>query len=916
MPTQFTTNLPDVMSLALDASNAESLIANWSASINNGEFRIELRDDNPDGNHPPYEFEATVPWDETYQHTIQNILGGEQYSVRIRTQTEHVDGEWIAAEELTKLRASSDVTFANVAEASLDVQWTINNDFRGSHQIYRRRADYEYDGAGWDLVGSAASDAASYADGGVAPIRPYEYYVRTLTQWQYADSTVSSSVETADAGLVQSSTGSSGWHIEIDHPSGQTITPQVLDDARLEPRVNDLPRARIPVPRNEAYTLEAYEGADMRVWKDGDRQPIGELEDVVLDPGQTELVGIGGTQLQRRVDRDVVQEEAHVLAEDLITTETDYMAVVDEPVVEEVTDALLQAATAGEEFVEYFDTGGPDPIEPRTDALERTQTAYLFDAGEGGFPMINNVGQAGNDEFSGGDGLGLSSAGDWIETDNFTIEHTIAENEVGTAIRAMDNGQNEAQLEIQIYDAGTDDLVGSVAVTASYATSGPLWHGGATNRGGDVETWTSGDLVPGNYYLRVECTQSGDEVEVDVVSLHDMRYYTSDNFSSNVHEANGYLDEPHDYETAAVESIDAQTVYSVRTGYLDMVWNDTTGNQAIAVSNDSGRTWIEAVNTSSVSADFEGSGANLRTRLTAGGYSPNGARAQSPRYGYEPQRIESYELRMDGDDTPLVINDARDANIRDILTNWADRSDSLWEVRQDGDQTVIHWAQAGQRSSDRDLSLSSYSVTKRGDRTLRCTVKGGARTARETVDAVLDDPIALENQYVVSGSEAVRDADTGERYEYLRDYIIQKPTGTLEVLSNGSIADGQTLEVEYDYKVSDSYEADEYDGEARYDREETINAITTERGCELAAKLIVDTTSTPRWEADVEIPAGDRVGGLLEALDVDGIAGEVMSVYSLDVTPERLSLRLGSRSRVEETVQQIQSTVDAASDRV
>ncbi|WP_254533528.1 hypothetical protein [Natrinema gelatinilyticum] len=160
----------------------------------------------------------------------------------------------------------------------------------------------------------------------------------------------------------------------------------------------------------------------------------------------------------------------------------------------------------------------------------------------------------------------------------------------------------------------------------------------------------------------------------------------------------------------------------------------------------------------------------------------------------------------------------------------------------------------------------------------------------------------LEESNVVPGTETVRDASTGERYQFLRDYTISNSTGEITVQSGSEIADGQTLEIEYDCKVSGTYEADAYASDPRTDRTETITGLTTERGCELAAKLIVDTTSSPRWEADVVTPATEHVDGLLEAIDVDGIASVAMSVYDLEITPERLSLRLGSRKRAEDLI--------------
>ncbi len=916
-----TTTLPDVDGFVLDGSvQGELLAEEFDAGLNTGQYRIRWKR----SVNSTYDAanEATVPFDaDPLEYVITNVLDGEKYDVGIRSETADVTGAWHTAAEITALIPASGLQGTSIGQHSVTLGWTVESNFDGSQQIWRRREDGKRDRVYDDpedgeLIATLDTVTESYTDDsdGLYPDREFTYTVRAVTQYVYADTSLT--LTTASAGLAQSAAPPRGWHVELDHPSGQTLTPRILDGARLEPRVNDLPRARIPIPRDDAYALQSYEGAPMRVYRDGERQPIDELRDVVIEPGRAELVGVGGTQLERRIQRDVDQEAAHTLADDLITTETSYAAVVDAPAVDEVVDEPLQSASTGTEFAEVFSPKATTPVVFRDGGFENAQTSFLRDTQ---FYLSGNAGYISDPIYSMGETYTFSASGDGLESTSFSVEYTIPASEVGIAARVSADGSSPAYFRVHVVDDSDGTSLGKATFEDIGYGSSPGWFGDSTQFDDvDYTGWDGGDIPPGEYRLEVECYWDGDLIYFDAASLHDMRYYDSTDFDENGELTDGKaLDKPVDYKPVTVESDDAQTVYSVTTGYLDTTWTDTSGAQAIALSNDNGRSWTEVTNATSVSTDFDALGASLRARVTFDGYEPDGVRSQSPRYGYAPQRVESYELSFDGDDTPLVVNASWDTDLLDVLVEIAEQSDSLFEVRySDANGTEIHWAQAGQRSSTEAPSLANYSVTKRGDRTLRATVLGGGRSETETITADLGTSIELEHTNLISGTETVRDADSGERFEYLQDYTIQNTTGTITFLADGSITDGQEIEISYNYKVSGTYEADAYDGDPRYDRTATISGITTERGCELAAKLIVDTAADPRWEADVEIPASAALDGLLEALDLEGVPGEAMSVYDLTVSPERLSLRLGSRERVRETIEQIRSTVETASERV
>ncbi|SEW10217.1 fibronectin type III domain-containing protein [Natrinema salifodinae] len=921
MTVSFTTDLPDASGLLLDASNPESLTATWEDALNNGEYRIELRDDDPDGDHPPYQHEATVGY-QTFEYVIDGILGGEQYSVRIRSQTDHKTGSWLSAEEITKLLGSDSVSVDSVSTTSVTLSWTINNDFRGSHQLYRRRTDYDYDVNEWRLVESFVDDAASGVDETAQPDREYEYLLRTRTQWQYADSPETVTATTDSVGLKDRAVPPRGWYAEANHPSGTTLTPQILDDATLLPRLNALPEARIPIPKGETYLDADLEGAAMRVWKDGDRRPVGEIEEVSVAPGRDELVGIGGTQLERRVQEDVIAEPAHDLAERLVEEYTDYAAHVDPPE-SEVTQALAQNPASADEWhnVTEFTPLDEIPIGV-TDAGEITiqdsnvllniSNETLYESGTGSpISSPDHIGQ---------NYLTYQNRDDYDEFGPFEIDYQISGADLRIAAY-LETESDPAALEAALIDHETDAEIGRITLVDTTTESGLLWY---TSDGSDssnlfdnigTEPWTDGDVGPGTYRLRIDVAfEFEGAVDVSGVSIHDTQYvYEWDNDVDN----EGGIDYPQtkpDFESVVLDAY--QAVLSVRGGDLDIDIDDTGGQQSVGLSND-GLTFVRESNSATVSAEFADLTGELFVELGLSRYGDAGTGA-IPRYGTEGQTVDSYELTALLDDTPIILNRNFDGDLKDILATIAEDSDSLYEVRQDGDQTVVEWAQPGQRTAGSDPAVQpDYEVTKESRRILKAIVKGGrARVEDESIVAESGTAVVLEETDVIAGTERVRSADNGTQYRPNLDYQLRTGAGELDIPEAGGIDAGEELVVDYDYNVSGSYEHPDFDGDPRTEIVEDIPQASSERACTQASRALVDELSEPRYEADVTIPAGEEISGLIETLDLEDIPGDAMVVYDVKESPDGLQLRLGSRNRVDETVQRMQSRLEATSERV
>jgi len=182
-----------------------------------------------------------------------------------------------------------------------------------------------------------------------------------------------------------------GWRVEIDLPSGETIVPTVAAEPTYYHSLNSLPEADIPVRPNNSLLTGTIDRADARVWADGQRLPLNTVTEVEQRRGGGELVLIltvlGGTQLQTRAAREVASQPAHTVVENLVTAETPYQTAVDTPAFSGTTGQILYSAddavtlreevfgAAGDSDLYTIDdgTGELTPCERRLQRRERHQ---------------------------------------------------------------------------------------------------------------------------------------------------------------------------------------------------------------------------------------------------------------------------------------------------------------------------------------------------------------------------------------------------------------------------------------------------------------------------------------------------------------------------------------------------------------
>ena len=891
--------LPGAEGLSLDGTPKSELDAEWNDVLNAGEFRLEYRDDDPDGDHPPYELETTIAYGSTLEHTIEDVLDGAQFSVRIRTQTEDATGDWLGAEEITKLYSADTLTFSAVGSTSLDCKWANNSEFDGSNQIWRRRLYPNHD-AQWRLIGTVASDAESFTDDGVTPDVGYEYYIRAQTPWIGTDSDTGT-VMTNDIGLSHRSVSPHSWHAEIE-TDDTIVTPLILSNGtQYQPTLNGQPSATINVPRDEAYLLEQFEGAPMGLFKDGERRAVDELEDVVIETDSDELVAMGGTELEQEVEIDVDDRQAHALVTELIDDETDLVANIDafdasideDVVVGDGRDSttfanLLATSLDAEEKI-------PLTIDEESGALVRQPTMFVTD-------LDGDTGDN-SDDFSGGE---------WGET-SITVptsfEHTIPGEHLRVGFRYGYVSSETVDLFIGSYE----DPFGGIELNAGDKMEWePFAAGVFTDDSGN-------DLVDDSFDGVTIGIGGATRVPIDMVVVYDNRYHESPSeWDNTLHEPAGYLERLGETSPVEIETDTLPQFQRAVAGGLE-IDSDADAIDGFAISADNGQTWLETSDALSFSGEFDNPAPYIRARVKLGTWTPSPQDA-TPRRGYAQQEIDRLQVLADLDDTPLIVNHQDRGELGDVLGKIADQTEAVYEVWQDGPDTCFEWTWPGQRPTVRSDVISDYSVTKHTRRTLSCTVRGATQPVRaeEVVVDELGTTYPLAEDDVVRGKEAIRD-ENGERLRVGLDYELHGAAGEITILEGGRVDEGETMEVDYDYTVTGTYEHPDYDGNTREARTESISAARSERACEQAAKVIVDEASVPRWEADVTITYEDVQDiRLSDTLDIDAVPGDAEVVRELgdEGSQSGVSLRFGNRKAASERVSQIQSQLSSASDLV
>lgn len=769
-----------------------------------------------------------------------------------------------------------------------------------------------------ELVLSGGADVGdaiiSVNDDGIQPDQTY--------RWRVVATLLEGSEETSDwveettepIGLETRPVPPSGPYVEIHHPDRDAPLTPTPSDIQKQPTVNGFPRIEITIPYDDRWHSDGLRDADVDVWIDGVKQPIDRVEHRKLEEGDstkhTVLECRGGLDLENRVieDEDIV--EALPFVESLIEEYTDYEAVVDDPddVIRE--DVVVQAAEIVAELQAAFQEIPDDiPLDWDGDTLRPLQTCWVADGEDAGSQSAD-----GGDEFVNGtagfSGSTIDNYDLWI-----TPEYTIPAGELEIAVR----GRRE------------DDDAGAVLYE-------PVIDGSRSNNdtlvpdpGDDLEWQTisvsdSPELEGGSSYL-VELDAVSDEFdpgnnEIDFLAVYDDRYsYTLDN---EVHEPEGQLDGPELYpDLVRLEMEEINTPLSITAAYFDVVTDDGLGVPELSIGQDGTDDWVTEQEALSHSLEYDTLAATLLARIGLGRKRDLDAQEETPRFGYEPQRLESVELRADLDETPVLVDFDPDAKLVEVLREVMDIADSVFEVRPGNDDLEVHVTRIDGRPTEVDPDLINYSVDRQTEDTIdRAIIYAAAETIRRLpFEADVDEwtNLPLNEGRIVSGSVTIFDAvdDEEESLERGEDYEIRRnrEDGPPQIKLLTNVAEPR---LECDFKPRGDYTregVDEADADTDvFDAPE----LNSQQMADIAAFQAVEGAYTLEViEAEITVPLNAIGWELADALNVVGLPGDdAFQVLEEGTDPSQGVFRLGAGKTGDEVVSEIRHRTQRVSQRV
>lgn len=704
-----------------------------------------------------------------------------------------------------------------------------------------------------------------------------------------------------------------GWYVEVDHPGGRTLRPTILDDIQWLPTLNDLPRVRVPVRRDETWLDPKWEdGQPMRVWKDGYQLPIEETDKVEMHPERAVLVGIGGVELETRVRKSIQAAEAHAEAETLVTNNTSYATNVDDPAPATTTDVPLQETDSTAEWQtalsrELDDLPETEPWYIENGKLKAHQTGFFVEAEDG---SLVNGSTVTDSAFSGGEAVTVDDLAQDLEV-TINVPYDIPAGNFDVRYRAR---SQTGEPEYRVY-LDSEILEESLA-------------GGTFSLGWKNAGTSTGSVLEGEHTIafRVEgVDQSGGgtpgDLDVDAVWAGDNRFsYTFDNSV----DANGALAGPELYPDAVtVVGDDVVSAGQIEAGGLDVTMDATDGSQAIAISNDRGDTWHTAANSATVSATFASKSAFIRPRFTLS--RTDSGSTTTPTSGDVGHEIDLATLSVDVDPTPLLVNKSFDGSLVEVLQEIADDSGQIWEVTRNASGDIqVEWTTPGQRTDDRAETVLDYDVRKTNLRPYDEVLVRGAPRPRtnETFTTDVGTFVALDTEHIERFSEVVYDLATSTIFENdddvgSGDYVMNYSTGEIKALAGGGMSDSTLYHIDYRWEPRGSHPRKGLPALPRTRVVQTPTA-TGERECGELARTIYERIETPIYEVEIVLSTLDPRVSLVDDIRWEGVPTDGTRTVTRSIEHEPGSVRIRSRSRksVGEVIEEIRGRLSTVEKRV
>lgn len=692
-----------------------------------------------------------------------------------------------------------------------------------------------------------------------------------------------------------------GWHVVVTLSDGTVIRPDILEEPGWTPSINGKPRASVPVRKDADRWLDSrVDDASAKVWLDGERLPIDSLASVDTDArGSTTLRLTGGGELDKRVEKDVDNQQTHSVAEDLVDNNTTYTSDVDTPDTDPIEDQIQQDADTTSEFDTAFPSIGDEtPVDSGGDELTQLQTSFFTPTEDGGG---NNFDETDGDADR-GDYKALLGSGQDFGT-AFSPGYTIPSGDCNIATRfkledgAVNNG-DQTTMHLSVKLDGTE--VDNIRLNSNWEGQWQ-WSEGTANFDVDDSLHTIG-ISPSEHFDNTTSSDPGWAVDV-TVAIDTRVPYTLDNSPAG---SPPQLKTPAPFSTGV--TVDSKTLVQplgVDEADIDITTNSTANGQALGVSTDNGSTFSTQSNTDTATFSFGSSESDLTARLTLSGH---GTQSTSPTERPNAQTVSEYELRADLSNIPRTINQGFDVDLIAILQDLADDG-HIWEVQWDNGITIA-WTTPGQRTSGDELDPSDYQVTRDPSQIVEAATVVGTRKSvtdeSQTVSS-LGTAIDLDHSRILSGTEEIEGTET---YNSAVDYTLQPQAGKLVPLEAGDIGDSETLTIGYEYKVEGRYESGAWGNDAATDYKVDIPRIPTSDACEQAAITLVERASDARLEATVDLSAIEPTQSVIESLAIAGLPEGIQEwdVRSIE-RGQRPRIQLGIGETVQESIEVIKKSI-------
>ena len=687
-----TTPLP---SPSLDSASAftDDITVSWTLPDNSSDGNVAVQLSTDGGS--TWSDAATITELSTTSTTLSESADGTPL-LRVERNTGHKTA-YSGALEVT----STNFEFTNVTSSEIAFAWRDPDGINQTgFRVERRKADST---GPYSVIADVSSTTTSYTDTSVEPATGYDYQVVAYTD--------------TDSVVAGSGTATSGGPDEegiVFAPSAPTARFLDYDDIySLNPVLTHTGKSDAEVSVSADQTLDAYAQRQDRVHIQDESggvlftgYAITSNRDPATGRGRMRFDGIEKRLEETRPDYESLGGSLSYSQIALEKALRDYwsrtpfqnFSVTDQSTETVANDEQAQEASTASDWASAVLGSDTTPVVTSNGQLELAQTCFTVEAED--YTSADASQSTTDPSYSGGTAMQFTNTQGAALEYQFTVEHTIPESAVSIWVRQI--GYSDSQ-EVTLSLNGDSWTV----IPLGFGNQSLAWNDFAGDPYNTGESYSGGDLTPGTYTLRFEETglTSGVGFGCDVVAPLDNRYsYTFDNDNGG---SSGYLDGPQFFPDAFTVTLTEQPVsFNIPHADVTSTWNNTTGEQAIEVSNDGGQNWTPTNNSSSASVDFPDAGRIAQVRFTLDRY---GSRTTAtPQTGYLGQTVDDYTLTVDGNDLAVVDELELSSNHFDNIATLCSLGDFQYVVEHQAGPVSDMPVHCFQRGDETRTSPSEY----------------------------------------------------------------------------------------------------------------------------------------------------------------------------------------------------------------